>query len=266
MAEPSSGARQRTGTAETVLRHRVTSEYLVMSNATARDERLSYRARGLLLDMVSRPRNWRFSSERLAAASPREGRDAVRTALRELEAAGYLSRTRERLPSGQVRTVVTVSDRPVPEWQVSAAQDAAVTRREVFPQVAPETDQPTSVDPSSIEVRREEIHSDVDLTCVRSLAPLARADTPDSENDDEPRFNADWRAEDRALFAEVLDASVIETDGYTWAEGRYQINGLYNGLRKVQRKKWPGRYVARIAEDSGGIEDWLIDQGITVIK
>jgi hypothetical protein len=85
----------------------------VVRNSVLRDHRLSYRARGVLGSILSRPDNWTSSAESLAAEG-REGRDAIRVALKELEAAGYLRRTRVRDPeSGRISTLSTVYDEPV---------------------------------------------------------------------------------------------------------------------------------------------------------
>jgi len=71
-------------------------DYTTLRNEVIRDSRLSFRARGLLISMLSRPDNWRTSAEMLSKESPqgKEGRDAIRTALSELEAVGYLRRSR----------------------------------------------------------------------------------------------------------------------------------------------------------------------------
>ncbi|MBR5365326.1 MAG: helix-turn-helix domain-containing protein [Clostridia bacterium] len=74
-------------------------DYTVMSNAHLKDTRLSLKAKGLLSYMLSLPDDWKFSTRGLVAHC-REGADAVRVALKELEAAGYLRRTRIRSGNG----------------------------------------------------------------------------------------------------------------------------------------------------------------------
>lgn len=86
--------------------------YVIIGNEIARDDRLSFRARGLLTYLLSMPEGWRTNSNQLAAQTPREGRDAIRTALRELETAGYLTRCRLQDAAGRWHTETIVTDRP----------------------------------------------------------------------------------------------------------------------------------------------------------
>lgn len=88
------------------------SRYAVVDQRTVEDAELSFRARGVLLWLLAKPDDWRCDSETIASAG-REGRDAVRRALGELEAAGYLVREVRRGARGRVSTVVTVHERPV---------------------------------------------------------------------------------------------------------------------------------------------------------
>jgi biotin operon repressor len=90
---------------------RLESNFSVMSNAVIRDSRLSYRARGVLLEILSRPDNWRVSGDSLAR-SGKEGRDAILTALKELRDCGYIRMVRERKEDGTFVTNNYVYDTP----------------------------------------------------------------------------------------------------------------------------------------------------------
>lgn len=87
------------------------ANYTIIRNSVARDDRLSFRARGILTAILSRPDNWKTTSETLAREGT-EGRDAIRTALRELEATGYIERNRLRLPNGTYVWEAVVFDAP----------------------------------------------------------------------------------------------------------------------------------------------------------
>lgn len=88
--------------------------FTILRNVVLRDERLSFRARGILACVLSRPDDWRTTSETLAKQSGgREGRDAIRSALKELEMAGYLRRYKVNdKVTGQITTVTYIFDEP----------------------------------------------------------------------------------------------------------------------------------------------------------
>lgn len=81
-------------------------------NETLEDTSLSWRARGILAYLLSRPANWETDSERLAALA-KEGRDAVRTALTEIERARYLFRVKVQGAGGKWSTEYVLYDRPL---------------------------------------------------------------------------------------------------------------------------------------------------------
>ena len=106
---------------------RPTADFTVISNRIIRDASLSYRARGVLILLLSMPDGWETSSVWLAARAP-EGRDAVRKALAELEQRGYLRRTRQRGQDGKLRTVTVVFDVPSPAPEKPAPVSQALSK------------------------------------------------------------------------------------------------------------------------------------------
>lgn len=87
------------------------SHYTIISNDVLRDQNLSFRARGILASILSRPDNWRTDSESLARES-KEGRTAILTALKELEQVGYLQRKKYQNEKGHWVTESLVFDKP----------------------------------------------------------------------------------------------------------------------------------------------------------
>jgi len=101
------------------------SNFTTFHNNVIRDNRLSYKARGILLELLSRPDDWRVSAEMLARNS-KEGRTAILSGLEELRNFGYIVTTRHRLENGQFETISVVYD---------------------LPQKPPTAENPTSVNP-----------------------------------------------------------------------------------------------------------------------
>ena len=76
--------------------------YTVMSNHHLRNKELSLKAKGLLSQMLSLPEDWDYTLKGLSLIN-REKIDAIREAIRELERAGYIVRSRERDEKGRLR-------------------------------------------------------------------------------------------------------------------------------------------------------------------
>ena len=84
-----------------VFRVEKTRDYTVMANHHLRNRDLSLKAKGLLTMMLSLPDSWDFTLKGLSCIS-KEGVDAIREAIRELETAGYIIRNRSRNSNGQL--------------------------------------------------------------------------------------------------------------------------------------------------------------------
>ena len=76
--------------------------YTVMSNHHLRNKELSLKAKGLLSQMLSLPEDWDYTLAGLSHIN-REKIDAIREAVKELEKAGYIVRSRERDEKGRLR-------------------------------------------------------------------------------------------------------------------------------------------------------------------
>ncbi|MBO1414678.1 hypothetical protein [Streptomyces sp. FH025] len=85
--------------------------FTVLPNAVLQYRRLSYTARGLLADLLSRPDGWREDGRHMADTSP-QGRGAIRKALKELAEAGFYRVEKIRMPDGTIVTETHVYDTP----------------------------------------------------------------------------------------------------------------------------------------------------------
>lgn len=96
-----------------IVRVKKTTDFVVMDKTALQDERLSWKAKGLIAYLLSKPDDWSVYVAHLLKQSP-DGRDAVYSGLKELEQAGYLVRTRRHDAQGRFRGVeYLIYERPV---------------------------------------------------------------------------------------------------------------------------------------------------------
>ena len=98
-----------------VFRVERTQGYTVMSNYHLRDKSLSLKAKGLLSQMLSLPEDWDYTLSGLAVIN-RESKDAIRSAVNELEKAGYIKRRQTTDAGGKFSAnEYVIHERPVTE-------------------------------------------------------------------------------------------------------------------------------------------------------
>ena len=86
--------------------------YTVMSNHHLRNKELTLKAKGLLSQMLSLPENWDYTLAGLSYIN-RESIDAIRTAVWELEKAGYITRRQGRDEKGKMTAIeYTIYEQP----------------------------------------------------------------------------------------------------------------------------------------------------------
>lgn len=78
--------------------------YVMVDKRFVNNPNLSWRAKGILLYLLSKPDDWKVIETDIIKHA-KEGRDCVRTAVRELERHGYLIKEQQRNASGQITGV-----------------------------------------------------------------------------------------------------------------------------------------------------------------
>lgn len=159
----------------TVFRVEKNANYTVMSNEHLRNRELSLKAKGLLSQMLSLPEEWDYSLEGLSRIN-REGVDAIRTGIRELEEHGYLERRRLRDGFGRLAgTEYVVHERAVARPSLPGSDEPALG----FPmQASPAQERPALANPRQLS--KEESSKDPSNTYPsKGARPRARRDLPE---------------------------------------------------------------------------------------
>lgn len=96
-----------------IIRKKLSHEYRFtqVPNEWIRDRRLSLKAKGLLAQLLSHASGWEVSIERLASVN-NCGKDLIRSAVEELETAGYLQRLEQSRESGKFGDKVWITSEP----------------------------------------------------------------------------------------------------------------------------------------------------------
>ena len=102
-----------------VFRVEKTKDYTVMSNYHLRDKNISLKAKGLLSWMLSNTDDWDYTVAGIVAVM-KESRDAINSALCELEDYGYLTRKQVRSSDVKFSDVeYIISEKPITENPIS---------------------------------------------------------------------------------------------------------------------------------------------------
>ena len=122
--------------------------YTVMSNHHLRNKELTLKAKGLLSQMLSLPEDWDYTLAGLSHIN-RESIDAIRTAVWELEKAGYITRRQGRDEKGKMTAIeYTIYERPQPPELEKPILENPTAGNPVLEN--PTTGNPTSENPMQI--------------------------------------------------------------------------------------------------------------------
>ena len=76
--------------------------YVMLNKIFIEDPRISYKAKGILARLLSKPDDWVIYETELTRAAA-DGRDSIRSGIKELIDAGYIRRNRQRDAKGRLR-------------------------------------------------------------------------------------------------------------------------------------------------------------------
>ena len=128
-----------------VYRVQRTRDYTVMSNYHLKDKGLTLKSKGLLSMILSLPEEWNYTTRGLASIC-KEGVDAIGSALKELETAGYIVRRQLRGTNGRITdTEYIIYEQPQPKKPDMLPPDVVSPDTENPDMVKPDTEKPAEL-------------------------------------------------------------------------------------------------------------------------
>lgn len=229
-----------------IVRARRRVRFTVVDNLTVQDERLSFRARGLQVYLLSMPPDWTTDHRKLSRHG-REGERAVLAALKELELLGYLVRRRVRDPvTGRWSSEGVIHELPVNPQVSASAHYRDSENRDLY--------------------ERRTRTTDTKEDGVESTEPPVRLADASDEGSEQDHYFVDYRVEDRDRFAALIGSEHVELDADRWkTPGRYTTAAVYEYYRQRKPKPvdWPGLWLDQIADRcQGDLAEWMFSQGI----
>ena len=148
-----------------VFRVERTRDYTVMSNYHLKDKRLSLKSKGLLSQMLSLPDDWDYTLSGLSVIN-RESKDAIRSALNELEAAGYIRRRQTTDASGKFSSneyiIYERPEEPEPSLEKPSSENPTTEK--------PMTEKPSSGNPTQLNTKKSNTKKSItDLSSTDSF-------------------------------------------------------------------------------------------------
>ena len=193
-----------------VFRIEKTRDYTVMSNYHLRDMSLSLKAKGLLSLMLSLPENWDYTMKGLARIC-KDGIDSISGGIRELEAHGYLIRSRVRGANGQLGSIeYTILEQPKTP---SPTQEKPIRENPV--QVNPILDTPIQENPAQLNKEESSNYpSKTDLSSTEGSSPILSS----------PPAPREWPGQDGMRKRESYRALILENIEYDVLSQNVQLD------------------------------------------
>ena len=191
--------------------------YTVMSNHHLRNKELSLKAKGLLSQMLSLPEDWDYTLAGLSLIN-RESIDAIRTAVWELEKAGYITRRQGRDDKGKMTAIeYTIYEQPQPPAAASPklenpTLENPTTDKPILENPTP--DKPTTENPTQLnkDIQKTDLpkkeKSNTDLSSNHSIPILSPNPSPLREETAEPERKGTEAADAYSVYEEIIKDNI----------------------------------------------------------
>ena len=186
--------------------------YTVMSNHHLRNKELSLKAKGLLSQMLSLPEDWDYTLAGLSLIN-RESIDAIRTAVWELEKAGYITRRQGRDEKGKMTAIeYTIYEQPQPPALDCPVLENPTADNPILENPTP--DNPTSENPMQLnkDIQKTNLSkkekSNTDLSNNHSIPILSPNPSPLREETAEPERKGTEAADAYSVYEEIIKDNI----------------------------------------------------------
>ena len=198
--------------------------YTVMSNHHLRNKELTLKAKGLLSQMLSLPEDWDYTLAGLSHIN-REKIDAIREAVKELEKAGYIVRSRERDEKGRLRGAdYVIYEQPQPREPEAATSSEQPPILDLPTLENPTLDNPTLEKPTqekptlenpmqlNKDIQKTDLSkkekSNTDLSSNHSIPILSPNPSPLREETAEPERKGTEAADAYSVYEEIIKDNI----------------------------------------------------------
>ena len=193
--------------------------YTVMSNHHLRNKELTLKAKGLLSQMLSLPEDWDYTLAGLSHIN-REKIDAIREAVKELEKAGYIVRSRERDEKGRLRGAdYVIYEQPQPKEPEAATSSEQPPTSDLPTLENPTLENPTQEKPTlenpmqlNKDIQKTDLpkkeKSNTDLSSNHSIPILSPTPSPLREETAEPERKGTEAADAYSVYEEIIKDNI----------------------------------------------------------
>ena len=186
--------------------------YTVMSNHHLRNKELSLKAKGLLSQMLSLPEDWDYTLAGLSYIN-RESIDAIRTAVWELEKAGYITRRQGRDEKGKMTAIeYTIYEQPQPPALDCPVLENPTADNPILEN--PTADNPTLENPMQLnkDIQKTDLpkkeKSNTDLSNNHSIPILSPNPSPLREETAEPERKGTEAADAYSVYEGIIKDNI----------------------------------------------------------
>ena len=184
--------------------------YTVMSNHHLRNKELTLKAKGLLSQMLSLPEDWDYTLAGLSRIN-REKIDAIREAVRELERAGYIQRSRERDEKGRLRGADYIIYEKPPNLDLPTLENPTLDNPTLE---KPMQEKPTLENPTQLnkDISRTDLSkkdkSITDVSSTDSIPILSPAPSPLEDAAEPPERKRTERNDAYKIYEEIIKDNI----------------------------------------------------------